>query len=62
MYMKCKREENLDLLQMQIFGGNDFVKDTKIFIIKNLEKKRYFTFDIQRDMRSLKSRPLEYDV
>ena len=47
---------------MQIFGGNDFVKDTKIFIIKNLEKKRYFTFDMQRDMRSLKSRPLEYDV
>ena len=45
--MKCKQEENLDLRQMQIFGGNDFLKDTKIFIIKNLEKKRYFTFDMQ---------------
>ena len=40
MYMKCKRQENLDILQMQIFGGNDFVKDNKIFVIKNLEKKR----------------------
>ena len=45
--MKCKQEENLDLLPMQIFGGTDFLKDTTIFIIKNLEKKRYFTFNMQ---------------
>ena len=45
--MKCKQEENLDLFPMQIFGGTDFLKDTKIFIVKNLEKKRYFTFNMQ---------------
>ena len=44
---------------MTIFGGNDFEKDTKIFIIKNLEKKRYFIFDIQWNMKGLKSHPLE---